>query len=283
MIIWILDAESGIKLLYKSFMKIESDEDIVSGFLTAFHHFSMVEFRQSLESIEMGGLKWTYILEPEPYNLLFVSADSRDSNTEMLKARLNVIRKSFIDEFKSVWKRKKQSWVNGDINIFLPYRDVIEDFYNQWVEAESLKDVANLFDILRVFQQVLIILRTIIDKKMYSKSRNLILGQIEKKYKDLGKQAEYKNQPELKSITYARDNWFDIIDANLIKCDYKVVLKYLERIIIQIVSVMKEVKGKDLCFKYFSESELYAYIFNNMKFLKELNLDSFFFETFLLL
>ena len=151
------------------------------------------------------------------------------------------------------------------------------------MEAESLKDVANLFDILRVFQQVLIILRTIIHKKMYSKSRNLILVQIEKEFKDLRKQDVYKNQPELKSITYTRDNWFDIIDANLIKCDYKVVLNYLERIIIQIVSVMREIKGKDLCLKYFSEGELYAYIFNNLKFLKELNLDSFFFETFLLL
>ncbi|MHA1468627.1 MAG: hypothetical protein ACTSP6_11205, partial [Promethearchaeota archaeon] len=119
---------------------------------------------------------------------------------------MNVIRKSFINEFKSVWKKKKKSWVNGDINIFLPYRDVIEDYYNQWVEAETLKDVANLFDILRVFQQVLIILRTIIDKKMYSKSRNLILGQIEKKFKDLRKQVEYKNQPELKSISYTREN-----------------------------------------------------------------------------
>ena len=178
--------------------------------------------------------------------------------------------------------KKKKSWVNGDINVFLPFRRVIEDFYNQWIEAENLKNVVNLFDILRVFQQILILLRTIINKKMYSKSRNLILGQIEKKFKDLRKQGEFKNQPELKSITYTRDNWFDIIDANLIKCDYKMVLTYLERIIIQIVDVMKEIKGKDLCFKYFSEGELYAYIYNNMKFLKELNLDSFFFETFLL-
>ena len=176
---------------------------------------------------------------------------------------------------------KKKSWVDGDINVFLPFRRVIEDFYNQWIEAENLKDVANLFDILRVFQQVLIILRTIIDKKMYSKSRNLILGQIEKKYKDLGKQEEYKNL--LKSITYTRDNWFDIIDANLIKCDYAIILRFLKGIVIQIVSVMKETKGRDLCFKYFSEGELYAYIFNNMKFLKDLNLDSFFFEHFILL
>ncbi len=54
MIIWILESDSGVKLLYKSFLKTNADEDIVSGFLTAFHHFSMVEFNQSIDSIEMG-------------------------------------------------------------------------------------------------------------------------------------------------------------------------------------------------------------------------------------
>ncbi|GAG66783.1 unnamed protein product, partial [marine sediment metagenome] len=58
----------------KSFLKTDADEDIVSGFLTAFHHFSMEEFHQSLESIEMGGLRWIYILEPN-FKLLFVAAD----------------------------------------------------------------------------------------------------------------------------------------------------------------------------------------------------------------
>jgi len=69
MIIWILNSESGVKLLYKSFLKTDADEDIVSGFLSAFYHFSMVEFHESLESIEMGGLRWSYILEPK-FNLL---------------------------------------------------------------------------------------------------------------------------------------------------------------------------------------------------------------------
>jgi len=77
MIIWILNSESGIKILYKSFLKTDADEDIVSGFLTAFNHFSMEEFHQSLESIEMGGLRWIYILEPK-FKLLFVVADVKE-------------------------------------------------------------------------------------------------------------------------------------------------------------------------------------------------------------
>ena len=35
MIIWILNSDSGVKLLYKSFLKTDADEDIVSGFLTS--------------------------------------------------------------------------------------------------------------------------------------------------------------------------------------------------------------------------------------------------------
>ena len=49
MIIWILENDSGVKLLYKSFLKTDADEDIVSGFLTAFNHFSVMEFNQSID------------------------------------------------------------------------------------------------------------------------------------------------------------------------------------------------------------------------------------------
>jgi len=110
----------------------------------------------------------------------------------------------------------------------------------------------------------------------------MILGQVEKRYKDLGKKNEYKSHPELKSIIHSRENWIDIVDATLIKCDYKLLLKYLKDLILLIVSVMKGIKGKDLCFKYFSDGEIYVYILNNINFLKELDLEAFFFETFLL-
>ena len=57
--IWILDSNSGITLLYKPYMDLPVNEDLVSGLLTALNQLSIVEFRgQGIESIDMGGLRW---------------------------------------------------------------------------------------------------------------------------------------------------------------------------------------------------------------------------------
>jgi hypothetical protein len=281
MIIWILDAESGVKLLYKSFLKTDADEDIVSGFLTAFHHFSMVEFKESLDSIEMGGLRWVYILE-DKFKLLFVAADTKQVKTEILIARLNVIRNSFIKEFEPTWIKKGKSW-DGDINIFLPFLKEIEDYYNQWGEVENLAEVADFFDMLGIFQKILIMLRNVVEKKMYSKSKTIILNKIEKVYQDFKNQQDFKKIPELKNISFDKESWFNIKDINLIKSDKELVIKNLKSILGKIVNILREVKGTNLCFKYFSDEKVYAYIYNNVRLLKDLNLDLFLLETFLLL
>jgi hypothetical protein len=281
MIIWILNSESGIKLLYKSFLKTDADEDIVSGFLTAFHHFSMVEFHQSLESIEMGGLRWIYILEQD-YNLLFVAADDKRIKTAMLMGRLNVIKNAFIKEYEEIWKKKGKQWV-GNLNVFTPFLKTIEDYYNQWEQAETLTDVADFFDILGVFQQILIMLRNILENKMYSKSRLTILNHIEETYDLLRNSKEFKNQSELTNISFSKEAWFDFSDIDLIKCDKEFVIKYLKSILTRIVRDLMDVKGKNLCLKYFNEEGIYSYIVSNMKLLKDLNLDRFFLELFLLI
>jgi len=281
MIIWILNSESGVKLLYKSFLKTDADEDIVSGFLTAFHHFSMIEFHQSLESIEMGGLRWIYILEQE-YNLLFVAADNKRVKTAMLMGRLNVIKNAFIKEYEQVWKKKGKKW-DGNLNVFAPFLKTIEDYYNQWEQAETLTDVADFFDILGVFQQILITLRNILENKMYSKSKTIVLNHIEETYNSLKNREEFKNQSELTNISFSRKAWFNFSDIDLIKCNKELVIKYLKSILIEIVNALKEAKGKNLCLKYFNEEGVYAYIVSNMRLLKDLNLDRFFLEHFLLI
>lgn len=281
MIIWILNSDSGIKLLYKSFLKTDADEDIVSGFLTAFHHFSMEEFHQSLESIEMGGLKWIYTLEPK-FKLLFVAADMKSVKTQILRGRLNVIKEAFLKEFEPVWKKKKNSW-DGNMNVYLPFLKVIEDYYGQWEEVETISQVADFFDVLGVFQQIFIILRNILENKMYTKSKILVLNQLEKEYNKVKKQDAYKEQPELENITFSKENWFNIIDINLLKCEKEVITKYLKTILYETVQILNKVKGKNLCLKYFSEERVYSYIYNNMDLLKDLNLDMFFLELFLLI
>ncbi len=281
MIIWILNSDSGIKLLYKSFLKTDADEDIVSGFLTAFHHFSMEEFHQSLESIEMGGLKWIYTLEPK-FKLLFVAADVKSVKTEILSGRLYVIKEAFLKEFEPVWIKKKRSW-DGNMNVYLPFLKVIEDYYGQWEEVESISQVADFFDVLGVFQQIFIMLRNILENKMYTKSKDLVLNQVEKAYTKLKKQEEYKQQPELENITFSIESWFNIIDINLLKCEKEVITKYLKSILYETIHILHEVKGINLCLKYFREERVYSYIYNNMDLLKDLNLDMFFLELFLLI
>ncbi len=281
MIIWILESDSGIKLLYKSFLKTDADEDIVSGFLTAFNQFSMMEFKKSIDSIEMGGLRWVYISEPK-YNLLFVAAGTKQMKTEILKSRLGVIKNAFIKEFDKVWKKKGNSW-NGNIKIFDPFVQLIEDYYHQWKEVENITQTADFFDILGIFQNIFIILRNIIEKRMYTKSKKEILNLIDSHYTSYINQKDFKNKPELKNITFTKDEWFNIIDINLIKCDKELIINNLKHLLALIVKILKEVKGNNSCFKYFREEKVYSYIFNNMKLLKDLNLDMYLLELFLLL
>ncbi|MFX0081803.1 MAG: hypothetical protein ACFE94_08625 [Candidatus Hodarchaeota archaeon] len=281
MIIWIVESDSGIKLLYKSFLKTDADEDIVSGFLTAFNQFSIMEFKQSIDSIEMGGLRWIYIVEPK-YNLLFVAAGTKEMKTDTLKTRLEVIKNAFIKEFNPVWEKKGHNW-DGDINIFRPFLKLIEDYYKQWEEVETLTQTADFFDILGIFQNIFIMLRNVIENKMYSKSKNEILDHIDLVYESYQEQEVCKEKPELKNISFSKESWFDIVDINLIKCDKELVIDSLKHLLTQVVNVLKEVKGDNLCLKYFREENVYSYIFNNMELLKDLNLDMYLLELFLLL
>ena len=281
MIIWILENDSGVKLLYKSFLKTDADEDIVSGFLTAFHHFSVMEFKQSIDSIEMGGLRWIYISELK-YNLLFVAAGTKEMKTDILKSRLEVIKNAFVKEYDNVWEKKGHNW-DGDINIFLPFLKLIEDYYHQWLEVENLTQTADFFDILGVFQKIFIIIRNIIDNKMYRKSKAEILNLVEGIYIKFEQEEDFKCEPELANITFSKDEWFNIIDINLIKCDKELVINSLKALLSQIVDILKIVKGDNLCFKYFKEEKVYSYLFNNIELLKDLNLDMYLLELFLLL
>ncbi|MBA7575404.1 hypothetical protein ES708_17228 [subsurface metagenome] len=196
--------------------------------------------------------------------------------------RLNVIKESFIKEFKPVWIKKGHSW-NGNMNVYLPFLKVIEDYYGQWEEVESISQVADFFDILGVFQQIFIILRSILENKMYTKSKNIILQKIEEVFKKFREEEKFKNQPELENITFSRESWFNIIDINLLKCEKDIVIKFLKSILTEVVKTLKEEKGKNLCLKYFSEERVYTYIFNNMDLLKDLKLDMFLLELFLLI
>ena len=91
------------------------------------------------------------------------------------------------------------------------------------------------------------------------------------------------NRRHIWSVYFSKKSWFNIIDEKLIKCDIVLVIKYLKLLLTDIINILKDQKGNNLCMKYFSEENMYAYLFNNMKLLKDLKLDTFLLELFLLL
>ena len=63
MYIWILDNVSGMTILYSSISKLNINEHLVSGLISALNQFTISQFNDPIESIDMGGLRWIYILE----------------------------------------------------------------------------------------------------------------------------------------------------------------------------------------------------------------------------
>ena len=121
--IWILDSESGITLLYKSYLSLPLDEDLVSGLLAALNQFTVFEFQEGIESIDMGGLRWVY-LEDKELKLLFVAASEKTVSSNILKARLNIIKQTFIAEYASDKEAWKTLW-KGNTDHFNPFKKIM--------------------------------------------------------------------------------------------------------------------------------------------------------------
>lgn len=281
MLIWILDSESGVKLLYTSLRDVNIDGDISSGFLTVFRQFFMIEFSEEIESIELGGLRWIYIYENN-YKLLFIAADNKRNTTAIMRNRLEVIKNAFIKEYKNVWEERGKTW-DGNIRTFYPFLETIENYYNQWEKVETLVSLADFFDVLGIFQNIFITIRNIIEKRMYSKSREAILEKIEASLIAMNKSKKFQNRCELENITFSTEDWITIVDSNLIDCDKEIVIEYLKSILSILVNSIEIKKGAIKCLQYFREEGIFPYILNNIELLRDLNLDMFLLNLFLLI
>ena len=129
-----------MKLLYKSFINVVDNESLISGLLSAFHQFTMVEFHQPIESIEMAGFRWIYIVDEE-YDLLLIASASKDLPSDLLRGRLNTIREAFIADFGQRWLERGENW-SVETTPFEPFLDTLEQFYLQWEEAEIMISLA---------------------------------------------------------------------------------------------------------------------------------------------
>jgi hypothetical protein len=278
--IWILENNSGRTLLFKSFLEFKSDEILISGLLTAFNQFTMSEFNDPIESIDMGGLRWIYIQDIES-NLLFVASDTKDIIAEVIRSRLDAIKQSFLEEYTINKEVFSEKW-NGDLDVFQSFINVIENYYSQWTQAENIDSFAGIFDILGVFQQILNIIRRIINNQIQDDKKEKIYKNIEKLFEEFSYQQEIADHPELNKISFSREYGFNLISINPMKCNVVFLKNQIMNLLENVIKIFKEDLGYELSLNYYGKENLFKYILNNIILLKRLNLDVFLFDLLLI-
>lgn len=278
--IWIMEGDSGITLVYKPYMDFPVNEDLVSGLLTALNQFTIVEFKQGIDSIEMGGLRWVYISDKET-NLLFIAADSKEVSGDMLRARLDVIRHTFIQQYANEKNRWKGKWA-GNVEIYQPFEQVIDEYYTQWKQAERITTVAEFFDILGIFQQILNLVINVIEGHLSEEKKNIIYERIEEMFKTYSNLEIVKKNHALRKITFERTIGFNIIGINPMNSDMYIVEKQIINLIRRIVEILKTVEGYYSSLKYFIEENIFDYLLSNFNLLNDLNLFTFLLRLFLI-
>ena len=279
--IWILDADSGVSLVYaETEVSLPVNEDLVSGLLTALNQFTLVEFRQPIESIEMGGLRWVYVPEKDA-GIIFIAADNKTVSAEILKARLIVIQQSFIQTYipnKETWKG---NW-NGNVEMFKDFKQTISEYYAHWKQAENITTLAEFFDIIGIFQQILNILMNVIESRVPKIERERIYFRIDKMFKSFQASEYVKNDPGLNQITYDRQSGFNIINVMPNESNMLLVEREIILMISAVVRTVKEESGYLASLNHFAEEKIFAYILDNLSLLQELHLDQFLLKLFLL-
>lgn len=278
--IWVLESDSGITLVYKPYMNFPVNEDLVSGLLTALNQFTIVEFKQGIDSIEMGGLRWVYIADKDT-NLLFIGADSREVRGEILRARLDVIRHTFIQQYAGDKTRWQGKWT-GNVEVYRPFEKVIDEFYTQWKQAERVTTVAEFFDILGIFQQILNLIINVIEGHFSVKKKNKIYKLIEEMFDSYSKLDIVKKNPELSQITFQRKTGINIININPMNCDMLIIERVIINLIKRMVEILKTEEGYFPSLKLFIEENIFDYLLSNFSLLTDLNLFIFMIQLFLI-
>ena len=258
-------------------MDLKVNEHLVSGLITALNQFTLVEFKQPIESIDMGGLRWIYIQDKDS-GLLFVGSDEKKISAEIIRARLNIIKQSFIEEF--IPEGWEETWT-GEITIFETFTPLIENYYNQWTQMEKVITSAEFFDILGIFQQLLNMTREVVQEHTAGLERDMIYKKINEVFEVFMSQQIVEHNPELAKITYMKDSGFNLLNIDPSNCDVVIVEKQIVFLISEIVQIIKDRIGHELALVYFDRADIYTYLFNNISLLKELNIDVFFMRLYL--
>jgi hypothetical protein len=159
--LWIIQKESSQYLFYHEFEEGKNlDGILISGLLSALNIFSQEKIgEQGISNIEMGELQWVYN-QDSTLDLLLIAACEKDCNSNLMRERLNIIKKMFVTHF-GITKDYWDEW-DGNTSNFSVFIDVVNTLQDQWNKANEMMNVGVMFDLLGVFQDFLFLMIKII-------------------------------------------------------------------------------------------------------------------------
>jgi hypothetical protein len=216
--LWIINHYSSITLFYHAYSDLTIDPVMASSLLTAMNQFSEIELQSAgISSIDMAGLRWIYLIFPE-FKLMLVAASDLESNAFLIRARLNIIHKMFVAKYNITIKAMQKDIQK--IDIYNDFADTVMMLHDQWNQAEMMKETANLFDMIRLFQEIFNILGDIIKTRTTLEQKQQILkevGEFAEGFRDL---PEIQQNPYLQKIAFdPTDSAWDVMELNAVFLD----------------------------------------------------------------
>ncbi len=96
--IWIL-TRGGILLYNKNYVHIETENDLLAGFLSAIDSFIKETTKGDIKCIILEGKKFSYTIAAEN-NLMFVINTDEQDNNILIQKLLNKIKIRFLERFR---------------------------------------------------------------------------------------------------------------------------------------------------------------------------------------
>lgn len=270
--LWIIDDLDSSSIFNRNFSYegFTIDNELIAGLLSALNFFSELQLpsKQGIESIDMGGLTFTYLIEKD-YDLLFIAADEKSTNSNTIRSRLEVIKDVFISEFKLTPQKWKDEYHGGVLD-FSIFRRTTDTLINQWKQAEKIMSNAESFDLLGIFQQIFNIFINSIREK--EKDQSELLGKIGTLISNIKNSEDFRDEPEINKIQFD----VDVININPTRIDQII----LENLLFRLTGEIRKIVGSSFGFNELND-KIFPFLLSNWNLIKKLKIDKQMLNLFL--
>lgn len=141
--LYLIHQNSGICLIHRSYGKIEFNQDLVSGFLTALKDFS-VEFSKGSGELKIIDMQIFYLLLVFKDGILCTAAADKNDDAKITHKCLSDIIERFIEKFGD----KIANW-SGDVRMFREFESVIDNI----LQKGKIAEVPLKIPILKIYEK----------------------------------------------------------------------------------------------------------------------------------